>query len=337
MLLAFKKLLLAVIPVIGIVAGLFLTEKALRIRNPDYLRRISRDNINLVHTYSRVYGWRLQEGTWPGGLIVNSRGYRGREYRYAKPAGQTRIVVLGDSIAFGCDVTDEQTFSAILDSSRADVEVVNLAVQGYGTDQQMIRLEKEGLRYRPDIVLLGFCTANDFEDNRRSKYLYDNEHPKPYFVVKDGELIRKDRHVRLSLFRGWAFVLSQKSLLYNTLLDRLKVDRHDHIRQLAPTQVVNPDAGEITYRLIRRIQDICDARGIRFMVLAFPNKHYFKETGPEGVREQFDTPILDGVRVVNLMEFYVQAGMDVTNYGRYAMDRTFHLTPEGHELTARIV
>jgi hypothetical protein len=333
----FKKLLLAMIPVMGIAAALLAAEEILRVRNPDYLREFSIDNMNYMHTYSRIYGWKIQKGTMRGGVTVNSKRYRGREYGYSKPGGQTRVVLLGDSITFGCEVADDETFAARLDSARGDVEVVNLAVQGYGTDQALIRLEREGFRYDPDIVVLGFCMANDFQDNLMSTFLYDRRYPKPYYRLEGGELVLQDRHLRFSVLKTWAFMLTQKSILYNRLLRTAGIDRDEHARALAPEEVLFPYDTEITFRLIRRMHDLCSERGVRFAVLLFPDKELLERGDPAAIGEMFRSPALDGVRLVNLADHYGRAGLNSASYDVYVQDRTFHLTPAGHQLTADIL
>jgi hypothetical protein len=45
------------------------------------------------------------------------------------------------------------------------VEVLNFAVSGYGTGQELIALETSAMRYQPDLVLLQFSNANDVVDN----------------------------------------------------------------------------------------------------------------------------------------------------------------------------
>ena len=47
-----------------------------------------------------------------GFVTTNSRGFRGGEIVSPKPAGRFRAVVLGDSVAFGWGVNDNDTFAA---------------------------------------------------------------------------------------------------------------------------------------------------------------------------------------------------------------------------------
>src|SRR4029450_5746145 len=149
---------------LAVLAGI---EGALRVARPDYLYSIHGDESSNV--YSETYGWELRRGFHGYDLgelaTVNRQGYRGRAHALARDPARTRVVMVGDSIAYGAGVKDEQTFSARLEARGPRFDVVNLAVGGYGTDQELLRLEREGLRYRPDVVLLHFCLFIYFTDN----------------------------------------------------------------------------------------------------------------------------------------------------------------------------
>lgn len=100
--------------------------------------------------------WEAWEGS------ANSLGYRSPERPAAKPAGVFRIVVLGDSIAEGLGVDDvADTFPARLERRlRAEgrpVEVLNFAVTGYNTAQEVETLAARALSFEPDLVLLAYC------------------------------------------------------------------------------------------------------------------------------------------------------------------------------------
>lgn len=96
---------------------------------------------------------------WGVPVVINARGYRGREGVPGRYAG-TRVLVLGDSIAFGNYLAVEETFPWQLHEllrSEGSFEVLNLAVGGYDTVQEVARLRIEGLAYQPDIVVLAYC------------------------------------------------------------------------------------------------------------------------------------------------------------------------------------
>jgi hypothetical protein len=91
----------------------------------------------------------------------NSMGYRDYEHSLAKVPGMYRIAVLGDSVVKGFGVPDhERTYSSVLEArlraSGIRCEVMNFAVEGYNTQQEVETLEDRGLRYAPDLVILAY-------------------------------------------------------------------------------------------------------------------------------------------------------------------------------------
>ena len=144
-----------------------------------------------IDDWSPTRGWTLEANLrdvpFRGGTVSsNSRGVRGiAERGYAKPAGIVRIVVLGDSFTFGEEVGDADTYAHHLQQLIPDSEVLNLGVHGYGHDQMLLSLREEGVKYAPDIVLVGFL-PDDMERN----VLSFRDYAKPHFTVRDGRLIQ---------------------------------------------------------------------------------------------------------------------------------------------------
>jgi len=100
---------------------------------------------------------------------VNALGLRGPETTIEKPAGVRRIAVLGDSIAFGYWVRDEQGFARQLErllndgrTSTDRVEVLNFGVPGYNLEQELEALRVKALLFEPDVVVVLFC-LNDLQ------------------------------------------------------------------------------------------------------------------------------------------------------------------------------
>lgn len=98
-------------------------------------------------------------------IHTNSRGLRSPEHLPDNPNRKRRILVLGDSFAFGWGVDDHETFPAQLQARMPDAEVINLGVSGYNLAQSHRLLVAEGLRYEPDLVILSFC-HNDVTDQK---------------------------------------------------------------------------------------------------------------------------------------------------------------------------
>lgn len=110
-------------------------------------------------------GWKLRPGVatrWVGvDVVINDKGMRGPEVPYERTPGARRIVWLGDSVTFGYGLPraeDAYPFrvAAALAKDGAPVETVDAAVDGYSPWQEQIWLEREGFRYAPDLVVVGF-------------------------------------------------------------------------------------------------------------------------------------------------------------------------------------
>jgi hypothetical protein len=102
---------------------------------------------------------------------INSQGFRGDELD-AQPTA--RIVVYGDSFVHAYYSELEHTFAARLEHYLAErlgpgVEVVNAGVSGYGPDQELLKMERELPVLKPDLVLVGVYSGNDFGDLVRNK------------------------------------------------------------------------------------------------------------------------------------------------------------------------
>jgi hypothetical protein len=85
-----------------------------------------------------------QKGWIDDGFVnINSLGFRGGETAIPKPAGRFRLVVIGDSLAMGWGVGDDETFAAVLERRLhqqypgRDLDVVNISVGGYDTYQEV--------------------------------------------------------------------------------------------------------------------------------------------------------------------------------------------------------
>jgi lysophospholipase L1-like esterase len=111
---------------------------------------------------------------------INSHGLRGPETTYEKPPKTFRILNLGDSIVMGWGVREENTYGRRLESmlneestSNIHFEVINAGVPGWNLENALAYLQAEGLKYDPDLILLGVTTANDIKGD--SALLADNQ------------------------------------------------------------------------------------------------------------------------------------------------------------------
>lgn len=127
------------------------------------------------------------DGRWR--FKINNRGFRDdTDYSYKKPNNTFRIITLGDSNTVGFEVRQNKTYSEqlelTLNGRGLQTQVINTGVSGFGTAEQIIFLENEGIKYDPDVVVIGFF-ENDYEDNIKTGF----------FELINGKLkLRKNKH-----------------------------------------------------------------------------------------------------------------------------------------------
>jgi len=170
-----------------------------------------------------------------GRVRTNSNGMRNHQEVSLEPApGTKRLLILGDSYAFGFGVDNEETFAYVLDDTLPGWEVLNFAVSATGTDQNLLMYEHHGRRFNPDVVLLGFYVL-DYNRNTISF----RDYAKPMFrpdptghlellnvpVIHPLELVEEYRNGRRTI-GGWHYSYLVASL-QQAYCDHVVSDRGD--------------------------------------------------------------------------------------------------------------
>jgi lysophospholipase L1-like esterase len=187
---------------------------------------------------------------------INRDGFRGEDILADKPPGTRRLLVLGDSYAFGWGVDDTAVFPEQLEAPLTHrlgrpVEAINLAVPGYNTVQEHQLLLETGDRYAPDVVLVAYA-MNDAEPQWTVP-------PAPRQTYGDARLwaleFAKDR-VNATFFP-------------QAPVFRVRLRRHD----LDYVAGFRPESGKWrnAKRALAGIADFARARGVPLVVLIVPD------------------------------------------------------------------
>lgn len=263
------------------------------------------ENLHTVIRFDPHLGWSLS----PGRVLhsvddvreldytirVNSLGMRDREIERGKPEGVRRVAFLGDSFAFGIGVEQDRRLSDVVGRALGeDFEVINAAVCGWGTDQELIHYRRVVRDLHPDIVVLTMCVSNDVLNNMLD-HVYLGGTPKPRFVLRDSlELVDGVieppevalRHRIRNTVRRSRFLLFVKRRL-DQLIDHptgvapvdpgnsgyRPVDRLSHSHYSIFERDYDEDferAWLVTEELIRELDRECRRDGADLLVLAFP-------------------------------------------------------------------
>ncbi|MFH1761209.1 MAG: hypothetical protein ABIA63_08910 [bacterium] len=151
-----------------------------------HLNAISRiDNGTVIHFQTNMDGL-----TPPGAKRENEKN-------------RFRIMIFGNSTVVGRNVPQNQTLNShletILTNRKINAEVINAGVQGYSTDQVLLRMQELLPLYKPDLVAYGFC-INDMPGNSTSR-IYGTL-LKPRFVIgNNGKLKLLEFDIKKSRIR----------------------------------------------------------------------------------------------------------------------------------------
>lgn len=210
-------------------------------------------------------------------VTINRKGFRDLEREYAKDPSIYRIVVLGDSMVWGYGVEDDQTFTRVTESRLQNVELINLGVSGYGTDQELLLLREQGLRYQGDLYVL-VVVDNDFISNTASRMFTIYE--KPYFsLAHDGTLELHNTPVPDAPFLlRQAVMLTRASFVLNRAAQALNEARAT--REMWPPNAQDAvwdepfprvEREHLTVALIEQIQREVESAGAEFLLMIINN------------------------------------------------------------------
>jgi lysophospholipase L1-like esterase len=220
---------------------------------------------------------------------INPDGFRGPRHARPKPAGVFRVVVIGDSIAFGYGVQEGESFPRLLEARlaglapQARVEVVNLGVGGYNAWNEAELLKDVGLGYEPDLVLLQFC-INDLNDPALH---FDAQTRIPPAAIPAAAFPDPSRRVSAPS-RAWIWCARAK--LCTLGRDVWIAARGSHldgeIRRAAFLPVGAEDRPEWRW-LETRYREMADAAaGVPLAVLVFPHQAQLRGRGSDAIQER---------------------------------------------------
>jgi lysophospholipase L1-like esterase len=145
--------------------------------------RVEHGRLTLPVDDVREYVLKPNLATDPGRRIpwsTNAHGMRDRPCTVSKPAHTFRVALVGDSIAAGWAVRDDEGFEPRLERafdarSRAAggpaVEVLNFSVPGHGPGQRWSHFAAVGWAFGPDLVVFEATPADTGWDERRLRGL----------------------------------------------------------------------------------------------------------------------------------------------------------------------
>lgn len=258
---------------------------------------------------------------------LNKDGFIGRNYSYLKPDNTIRILAVGDSLTEAFQVEESESYSQLLENNLKNsfkdknFEVLNMGIAGYGTEREYYVFKDKGLKFNPDIVLLGFFTGNDFSDN-----MSENVNPEASFSKL------RDIENKIKLFfrnhsTAWRFVLRLKSR--NSILayfkDLNKKELNQQLRQ-GDDQIDTKAQVDRSVSLINNFQKLANKNNVNLVVAVLPpsGQVFDKDRNSEELHSGLISFLKkEQINHVDLLPYFKE-------WATLNSDRSPYLTLDGH-------
>lgn len=263
---------------------------------------------------------------WCGVRVkTNSFGFRYPEIKIKKPDNVFRIMVLGDSIAFGWWVKARDTFSSVLErelngkfaTKGLIFEVINTGVPGYSTLQEKIFFEKEGYKFQADLVILAHC-LNDLHPTEDPFNSVENKSVNP--------IIPKES---LSVF----FTFLKRCLSGWFKKEELKKISSGIIKKRNRKEFLKKTLGN--WEAVRNC--VLDKKS-RLLIISFPQPYNIRDKNPESFFNVLDGEIKKkGFSVINFANVFAKyKGRIFDLYYEKDIFAT-HLSEKGHKIAGETI
>ena len=267
--------------------------------------------------------------------IINSSGFRGKEFSYYKPKNTFRIAFIGDSFTFGEGVWLKDTYpekvSAMLSEkfkgSGIKFESYNFGVGGYNTVQELFLLKNIVLQSNPDMVVVGYV-------------LNDTEEPLLRLDAIIGNIARKP--VEESNFEGIDETRPPESFIFKSRIVKLiwkyfekqKISRKT-IAYYKSLYTKDSNGWENTRKALQEIIKTCKDRNISCYVVCFPVMYKLNNNYPFIFIHLALKREVQEDRGIFIDIFPMVKGRDATNLWVHPTDQ--HPNEIVHEIVAKAI
>ncbi|HWM94927.1 MAG TPA: SGNH/GDSL hydrolase family protein [Thermoanaerobaculia bacterium] len=146
-------------------------------------------------------GWTIRPNGAKRGYRTNRHGIRAsREYALQPSPGTLRVAAFGDSFTHASDVPNGETWHRRLEEMHPKLEALNFGVPGFEPGQALLRYRREGVKFHPHVVLIGFMSENinRVVNTFRPFYFPKSGVPftKPRFALRGSELVVVENPIR---------------------------------------------------------------------------------------------------------------------------------------------
>ncbi len=263
---------------------------------------------------------------------INERGFRDRVYSKRKSENTFRLIVLGDSLTYGIGVKEEETYPKVLermlnDNSDTNFEVLNFGVGGYNTAQEIAQFKEYGVKYNPDLVIVGYfmndpynVTGIDIVKMAKGELREEKCYLNMLFYVRIPCLLKKS----LTKFRALLFIndLIKQVRNYGTEDKLMRVNKDPYLMGLV-------------YSKLAELRAIVTKEGGTVVFVVIPVLEKFDDKEWLGIYKQIEgNATTRGLSVVNVLLYY--NGRDPKSLRAMEQDVS-HPNTLGHKLIAQAI
>jgi hypothetical protein len=129
-------------------------------------------------------------------IQANNYGFRcNHDFTPSKRQDALRILLFGDSNAFGDGVSYDVSFAGILEKLLPNVEIYNFAMAGFAVDQQYLCYQEIGSKFEHDLIIISPTIETIRKLTAHYILVQDKDHvqrclAKPYFDLVGAKLVR---------------------------------------------------------------------------------------------------------------------------------------------------
>lgn len=228
--------------------------------------------------WAHIPGKHLEDFYGPGrDLSINELGVRStREVETPAPAGQFRLVCLGDSFTLGYGVGDDETFPEQLGRLHAGLETIDMGQGGYSIGQCYLWYRRLAEQLDADAVVLAIIVA---DLQRLGIERTVNGYATPRFSLdRTGELVVSNIPVPQKLEVGAGIVERRRK--WSLVADRSGLVRT--LTSLTGSLVHEPDEVEnfaVGIEIIHSLAHFCRQRDQQFALVLLPTLQEYETPG----------------------------------------------------------
>jgi hypothetical protein len=272
-----------------------------------------------------------KENAWNTRVTILDGGIRSNGRKAGTTNGEV-VLAIGDSFTFGDQVSNDQTWPAILEDT-GDVTVINGGVFGYGLDQSYLRMLTLADQYQPDIIVFSFIP----DDIYRCELAERTSVPKPYFEVSgNDELELRNDHIPASFPAESTLDRFRQIAGYSFLAHKLalRVAPEYWLQGSWRSTRVHSDGAKVACLIFRQLAEYALQRNIKIYVLI-----QYDIDGFEGDLSAVDEALTCiGPNQINVIDLRVPLaelkGSSIQKYRRLFYGEYGHMTRAGNAFVA---